>query len=144
MQDRRDLWDGCVEDNGNLFTAVTSSERKLQLSVYAGTVRRRQGALGSITCTQSGRSRGSGGTFGLGGGVYLCYRQSTAVEMEPLEEYQSPFDFEQGVNTSYLYLSPAYSDTPPSSPATKTRGKKKKAVAEEGWCSWHRDKGWWG
>lgn len=43
--------------------------------------------------------------------------------MEPLEEYQSPFDFEQGVNTSYLYLSPAYySDTPPSSPASKIRG----------------------
>ncbi|XP_030002576.1 tumor protein D52 isoform X3 [Sphaeramia orbicularis] len=42
--------------------------------------------------------------------------------MEPLEEYHSPFDFEQGVNTSYLYLSPAYSDTPPSSPAVKTRG----------------------
>ncbi|XP_072303504.1 tumor protein D52 isoform X2 [Eucyclogobius newberryi] len=42
--------------------------------------------------------------------------------MEPLEEYQSPFDFEQGVNTSYLYLSPAYSDTPPSSPASKSRG----------------------
>lgn len=42
--------------------------------------------------------------------------------MEPLEEYHSPFDFEQGVNTSYLYLSPAYSDTPPSSPATKARG----------------------
>lgn len=42
--------------------------------------------------------------------------------MEPLEEYQSPFDFEQGVNTSYLYLSPAYGDTPPSSPAAKTRG----------------------
>ncbi|KAG7237767.1 hypothetical protein INR49_031779 [Caranx melampygus] len=41
--------------------------------------------------------------------------------MEPLEEYHSPFDFEQGVNTSYLYLSPAYSDTPPSSPAVKTR-----------------------
>ncbi|GLD65919.1 tumor protein D52 isoform X1 [Lates japonicus] len=43
--------------------------------------------------------------------------------MEPLEEYHSPFDFEQGVNTSYLYLSPAYSDTPPSSPAVKTRVK---------------------
>ncbi|KAM8767257.1 tumor protein D52 isoform 1-T1 [Acanthopagrus schlegelii] len=42
--------------------------------------------------------------------------------MEPLEEYHSPFDFEQGVNTNYLYLSPAYSDTPPSSPAVKTRG----------------------
>ncbi|XP_035537271.1 tumor protein D52 isoform X1 [Morone saxatilis] len=42
--------------------------------------------------------------------------------MEPLEEYHSPFDFEQGVNANYLYLSPAYSDTPPSSPAVKTRG----------------------
>ncbi|KAM3596918.1 uncharacterized protein V6R79_022882 [Siganus canaliculatus] len=42
--------------------------------------------------------------------------------MEPLEEYHSPFDFEQGVNTSYLYLSPAYSDTPPCSPAVKPRG----------------------
>ncbi|XP_005728512.1 tumor protein D52 isoform X2 [Pundamilia nyererei] len=42
--------------------------------------------------------------------------------MDPLEEYRSPFDFEQGVNTSYLYLSPALSDTPPSSPAIKTRG----------------------
>ncbi|TKS88246.1 Tumor protein D52 [Collichthys lucidus] len=45
--------------------------------------------------------------------------------MEPLEEYHSPFDFEQGVNASYLYLSPAYSDTPPSSPAVKTRGNHK-------------------
>ncbi|XP_029938098.1 tumor protein D52-like isoform X1 [Salarias fasciatus] len=42
--------------------------------------------------------------------------------MEPLEEYHSPFDFEQGVNASYLYLSPAYSDTPPSSPAGRARG----------------------
>lgn len=41
--------------------------------------------------------------------------------MEPLEEYHSPFDFEQGVNTSYLYLSPSYGDTPPSSPALKSR-----------------------
>lgn len=45
--------------------------------------------------------------------------------MEPLEEYHSPFDFEQGVNASYLYLSPAYSDTPPSSPAVRTRGNHK-------------------
>lgn len=45
--------------------------------------------------------------------------------MEPLEEYHSPFDFEQGVNASYLYLSPAFSDTPPSSPAVKTRGNHK-------------------
>eukprot|EP00066_Takifugu_rubripes_P018544 XP_011607810.1 PREDICTED: tumor protein D52 [Takifugu rubripes] len=45
--------------------------------------------------------------------------------MEPLEEYHSPFDFEQGVNASYLYLSPAYGDTPPSSPAVATRGNHK-------------------
>lgn len=45
--------------------------------------------------------------------------------MEPLEEYHSPFDFEQGVNSSYLYLSPAYSDTPPSSPAVRSRGNHK-------------------
>ncbi|KAM8841203.1 tumor protein D52 isoform 2-T2 [Spinachia spinachia] len=42
--------------------------------------------------------------------------------MESLEEYHSPFDFEQGVNASYLYLSPAYSDTPPGSPAVRTTG----------------------
>ncbi|XP_047240107.1 tumor protein D52 isoform X3 [Girardinichthys multiradiatus] len=42
--------------------------------------------------------------------------------MEPLEEYHSPFDFEQGVNSSYLYLSPAYSDMPPSPPAARCRG----------------------
>ncbi|XP_074542354.1 tumor protein D52 isoform X2 [Halichoeres trimaculatus] len=42
--------------------------------------------------------------------------------MEPLEEYHSPFDFEKGVNTSYLYLSPVLSDTPPSSPALQSRG----------------------
>nr|XP_043908418.1 tumor protein D52 isoform X2 [Solea senegalensis] len=41
--------------------------------------------------------------------------------MDPLEEYHSPFDFEQGVNTRYLYLSPTYCDTPPSSPAVATR-----------------------
>lgn len=52
--------------------------------------------------------------------------------MEPLEEYHSPFDFEQGVNTSYLYLSPAYSDTPPSSPATKARGR----ISVLAWLAW--------
>lgn len=55
--------------------------------------------------------------------------------MEPLEEYHSPFDFEQGVNTSYLYLSPAYGDTPPSSPAVKTRGNQKeerRGLVEDG------------
>lgn len=57
--------------------------------------------------------------------VGLVINTLTAVNMEPLEEYHSPFDFEQGVNTSYLYLSPAYSDTPPSSPAVKTKGNHK-------------------
>ncbi|KAM4630158.1 tumor protein D52 [Polymixia lowei] len=54
--------------------------------------------------------------------------------MDPLEEYHSPFDFEQGVNTSYLYLSPAYSDTPPDSPAVKTRGSQQRpdAIPEVG------------
>uniref|UniRef100_A0A4W5PQ46 Tumor protein D52 n=1 Tax=Hucho hucho TaxID=62062 RepID=A0A4W5PQ46_9TELE len=37
--------------------------------------------------------------------------------MDPLEqEYKSPFDFEQGVNSSYLYLSPSVIVTPPGSP----------------------------
>lgn len=52
-----------------------------------------------------------------------------SVSMEPLEEYHSPFDFEQGVNTNYLYLSPAFSDTPPSSPADKTTGNHKEERA---------------
>ncbi|XP_061520122.1 tumor protein D52 isoform X2 [Phycodurus eques] len=32
--------------------------------------------------------------------------------MEALEEYRSPFDFERGVDASYLRLAPAFSDTP--------------------------------
>uniref|UniRef100_A0A673Z550 Tumor protein D52 n=1 Tax=Salmo trutta TaxID=8032 RepID=A0A673Z550_SALTR len=37
--------------------------------------------------------------------------------MDALEqEYKSPFDFEQGVNSSYLYLSPSFNVTPPGSP----------------------------
>ncbi|XP_056439156.1 tumor protein D52 isoform X1 [Gadus chalcogrammus] len=42
--------------------------------------------------------------------------------MEPLEDYHSPFNFEQGVNASYMYLSPEYGETPPGSPASRTRG----------------------
>ncbi|XP_041933379.1 tumor protein D52-like [Alosa sapidissima] len=38
------------------------------------------------------------------------------------EDYTSPFNFEQGVNTRYLYLYPHLSDTPPDSPAPSTRG----------------------
>lgn len=56
-----------------------------------------------------------------------------AISMEPLEDYQSPFDFEQGVNTNYLYLSPAFSDTPPSSPAVKRRGNHWKESTVIGW-----------
>ncbi|XP_076157206.1 tumor protein D52 isoform X2 [Alosa pseudoharengus] len=40
----------------------------------------------------------------------------------PDEDYTSPFNFEQGVNTRYLYLYPHLSDTPPDSPAPSTRG----------------------
>ncbi|XP_057684204.1 tumor protein D52 isoform X2 [Corythoichthys intestinalis] len=42
--------------------------------------------------------------------------------MEVLEEYCSPFDFERGVDTSYLHLAPAFCDTPPGSPAPPSRG----------------------
>ncbi|KPP72399.1 tumor protein D52-like [Scleropages formosus] len=42
--------------------------------------------------------------------------------MDTPEEYTSPFDFEQAVNTSYLYLSPAESVTPPGSPRVALRG----------------------
>ncbi|XP_077052442.1 tumor protein D52 isoform X5 [Siphateles boraxobius] len=41
---------------------------------------------------------------------------------EPVEEYTSPFNFEQGLNTSYLYLSPKESFTPPGSPIPSLRG----------------------
>ncbi|KAI4901988.1 hypothetical protein NFI96_017211 [Prochilodus magdalenae] len=42
--------------------------------------------------------------------------------MDPVEEYQSPFNFEQGVNIRYLYLSPDENFTPPSSPVLLRRG----------------------
>lgn len=42
--------------------------------------------------------------------------------MDPLEDYESPFDFEQGVNSCYLYLAPQESVTPPASPAPRPRG----------------------
>lgn len=59
----------------------------------------------------------------MGGSGHSATAQ--VVGMDALEEYHSPFDFEQGVNASYLYLSPAYGDTPPSSPAVATRGNHK-------------------
>uniref|UniRef100_A0A3Q3IT27 Tumor protein D52 n=1 Tax=Monopterus albus TaxID=43700 RepID=A0A3Q3IT27_MONAL len=75
------------------------------------------------TCSQSELSWICLGS-GVGREVVVALTNNTlgAVNLEPLEEYRSPFDFEQKVNTSYLYLSPAYGDTPPSSPAVKPRG----------------------
>lgn len=57
------------------------------------------------------------------------------VGMEPLEEYRSPFDFEQGVNASYLYLSPPQGDTPPSSPAENSRGNQGRERESKPWRS---------
>ncbi|XP_060798711.1 tumor protein D52 isoform X3 [Neoarius graeffei] len=42
--------------------------------------------------------------------------------MDHTEDYTSPFSFEQGLNTSYLYLSLKESFTPPNSPARPCRG----------------------
>ncbi|XP_027031565.1 tumor protein D52 isoform X1 [Tachysurus fulvidraco] len=42
--------------------------------------------------------------------------------MDPIEDYKSPFSFEEGFNTNYLYLSPKESFTPLSSPALPCRG----------------------
>ncbi|XP_067112036.1 tumor protein D52 isoform X1 [Osmerus mordax] len=54
--------------------------------------------------------------------------------MDPLlEEYTSPFDFEQGVNTSYLYLSADLNVTPPGSPGAAVRGAQRpESLAEVG------------
>ncbi|XP_052388745.1 tumor protein D52 isoform X3 [Carassius gibelio] len=50
---------------------------------------------------------------------------------EPVEEYKSPFNFEQGVNSSYLYLSPEESLTPPGSPVLPLRGPKSPDIFPE-------------
>lgn len=42
--------------------------------------------------------------------------------MDPIEDYKSPFSFEEGLNTNYLYLSPKESFSPLSSPALPCRG----------------------
>lgn len=39
-------------------------------------------------------------------------------EMELYEDYQSPFDFDAGVDKKYLYLSPSGNPSPPGSPTT--------------------------
>lgn len=36
--------------------------------------------------------------------------------MELADDYQSPFDFDSGVNKNYLYLSPSGNTSPPGSP----------------------------
>ncbi|XP_019383378.1 PREDICTED: tumor protein D52 isoform X2 [Gavialis gangeticus] len=40
-------------------------------------------------------------------------------DMDPYEDYKSPFDFNAGVNRNYLYLSPNVNVSPPESPALK-------------------------
>ncbi|XP_016351954.1 tumor protein D52-like isoform X3 [Sinocyclocheilus anshuiensis] len=50
---------------------------------------------------------------------------------ELVEEYKSPFNFEQGVNISYLYLSPEESFTPPGSPVLPLRGPKSPDIFPE-------------
>ncbi|XP_056106033.1 tumor protein D52 isoform X5 [Rhinichthys klamathensis goyatoka] len=50
---------------------------------------------------------------------------------EPVEEYTSPFNFEQGLNTSYLYLSPKESFTPPGSPVPSLRGNQRPDFSPE-------------
>ncbi|XP_060055662.1 tumor protein D52 isoform X4 [Erinaceus europaeus] len=43
-------------------------------------------------------------------------------EMEFYEDYQSPFDFDTGVNKNYLYLSPSENLSPPGSPRLQKFG----------------------
>nr|XP_044636250.1 tumor protein D52 isoform X5 [Equus asinus] len=42
--------------------------------------------------------------------------------MDFYEDYQSPFDFDTGVNKSYLYLSPSGNPSPPGSPTLQKFG----------------------
>ncbi|XP_040850034.1 tumor protein D52 isoform X4 [Ochotona curzoniae] len=43
-------------------------------------------------------------------------------EMDLYEDYKSPFDFDSGVNKSYLYLSPSGNASPPGSPTLQELG----------------------
>lgn len=52
--------------------------------------------------------------------------------MELYEDYQSPFDFDSGVNKNYLYLSPSGNTSPPGSPTQNVGLLKTEPVAEEG------------
>ncbi|XP_051014288.1 tumor protein D52 isoform X2 [Acomys russatus] len=53
-------------------------------------------------------------------------------DMESYEDYQSPFDFDSGVNKNYLYLSPSGNSSPPGSPTQNFGLLKTEPVAEEG------------
>ncbi|XP_006168985.1 tumor protein D52 isoform X3 [Tupaia chinensis] len=54
-------------------------------------------------------------------------------EMDLYEDYQSPFDFDTGVNKSYLYLSPSGNPSPPGSPSLQKFGLlRTDTVPEEG------------
>ncbi|XP_012867954.1 PREDICTED: tumor protein D52 isoform X1 [Dipodomys ordii] len=48
------------------------------------------------------------------------------------EDYQSPFDFDTGVNKNYLYLSPSSNASPPGSPTQKPGLLRTDPVPEEG------------
>ncbi|XP_029331318.1 tumor protein D52 isoform X3 [Mus caroli] len=53
-------------------------------------------------------------------------------DMELYDDYQSPFDFDSGVNKNYLYLSPSGNTSPPGSPTQNVGLLKTEPVAEEG------------
>nr|ACY08775.1 prostate leucine zipper variant 2 [Rattus norvegicus] len=53
-------------------------------------------------------------------------------DMELSDDYQSPFDFDSGVNKNYLYLSPSGNASPPGSPTQNVGLLKTEPVAEEG------------
>ncbi|KAL2080544.1 hypothetical protein ACEWY4_024337 [Coilia grayii] len=67
---------------------------------------------------RAGEGEGDGERERVGEGEGVRRRGS----MDPLEEYTSPFNFEQGVNARYLYLYPNIGDTPPDSPGPASRG----------------------
>ncbi|XP_047404120.1 tumor protein D52 isoform X7 [Sciurus carolinensis] len=53
-------------------------------------------------------------------------------DMDLYEDYQSPFDFDTGVNKNYLYLSPSGNSSPPGSPTQKFGLLRTDTVPEEG------------
>ncbi|KAG3273980.1 tumor protein D52 isoform X3 [Ictidomys tridecemlineatus] len=53
-------------------------------------------------------------------------------DMDLYEDYQSPFDFDTGVNKNYLYLSPSGNSSPPGSPTQIFGLLRTPTVPEEG------------